>query len=496
MYADHRIRLDDLAEDNELRVVADLVYSHTGEGLHRFVDPADDRVYLYSQMEVPDARRVFTTFEQPDLKSVFRFTVTAPSDWVVVSNAPTPEPVAAGRGMSVWAFPRPSACRRTSPRSSPVSTTRPTTPMSASTARSRWGTTAASRWCRSSTPTSSSRSPSRASRSSRTPSTSPTRSTSTTSSTSPSSTTVRWRTPGCVTLRDEYLPRSQQARWFYEQRANTILHEMAHMWFGDLVTMKWWDDLWLNESFAEWASHHASDHATKYDEAWTGFTNTRKNWAYRQDQLPSTHPIAADNHDLEAVEVNFDGITYAKGASSLKQLVAWVGEDEFLAGLRAYFQQHAFGNSEFSDLLRRSRRPPGATWARGPRSGCRPAGSTRWPPSSTSTTRDASPLRGAADRRPGLPDAASRTASASASTTGADGPWSAVPRRDRRRRRAHRRARAGRRRAARPGAAQRRRPDLRQDPPRRAVARDRAGSRSTRSTTRSPGRCAGARCGT
>ena len=156
---------------------------------------------------------------------------------------------------------------------------------------------------------------------------------------------------GCVTLRDEYLPRSQQARWFYEQRANTILHEMAHMWFGDLVTMKWWDDLWLNESFAEWASHHASVHATKYDEAWTGFTNNRKNWAYRQDQLPSTHPIAADNHDLEAVEVSFDGITYAKGASSLKQLVAWVGEGEFIAGLRAYFQRHAFGNSEFSDLL-------------------------------------------------------------------------------------------------------------------------------------------------
>ncbi len=156
---------------------------------------------------------------------------------------------------------------------------------------------------------------------------------------------------GCVTLRDEYLPRSRQATWFYEQRANTVLHEMAHMWFGDLVTMRWWDDLWLNESFAEWASHHALVAATTYDEAWTGFTNSRKNWAYRQDQLPSTHPIAADNHDLEAVEVSFDGITYAKGAASLKQLVAWVGEGEFFAGLRAYFQRHAYGNSEFQDLL-------------------------------------------------------------------------------------------------------------------------------------------------
>jgi aminopeptidase N len=156
---------------------------------------------------------------------------------------------------------------------------------------------------------------------------------------------------GCVTLRDEYLPRSRQAHWFYEQRANTVLHEMAHMWFGDLVTMRWWDDLWLNESFAEWASHHAMVHATSYDEGWTGFTNNRKNWAYRQDQLTTTHPVAADNHDLDAVEANFDGITYAKGAAALKQLVAWVGEVEFMAGLRTYFARHAFGNSEFADLL-------------------------------------------------------------------------------------------------------------------------------------------------
>jgi aminopeptidase N len=126
---------------------------------------------------------------------------------------------------------------------------------------------------------------------------------------------------------------------------------MAHMWFGDLVTMKWWDDLWLNESFAEWACYHAAVEATEFDESWTGFTNARKNWALRQDQLPSTHPIAADNYDLQAVEVNFDGITYAKGASVLKQLVAWVGLDNFLVGLRRYFKKHAFANSEFSDLL-------------------------------------------------------------------------------------------------------------------------------------------------
>jgi aminopeptidase N len=156
---------------------------------------------------------------------------------------------------------------------------------------------------------------------------------------------------GAVTLRDEYLPRSRQDSAFYEFRCSVILHEMAHMWFGDLVTMKWWDDLWLNESFAEWACYHAAVENTAFTESWTGFTNARKNWALRQDQLPSTHPIAADNYDLRAVEVNFDGITYAKGASVLKQLVAWVGIDEFLSGLRQYFKEHAYGNAEFVDLL-------------------------------------------------------------------------------------------------------------------------------------------------
>jgi aminopeptidase N len=351
VYADHRIRLDGLEADNELRVVADCTYSHTGEGLHRFVDPADDRVYLYSQMEVPDARRVFTTFEQPDLKAVFRFTVTAPAHWVVVSNAPTPEPVPAEGDRAVWAFPE---------------TERLSTYVTAivageyhavhDTYAGKHGDIPLGHYCRQSMV--------------------PYFDTAELVEVTkqgfaffedafdfpypfhkydqlyvPEFNNGAMENAGCVTLRDEYLPRSRQATWFYEQRANTVLHEMAHMWFGDLVTMKWWDDLWLNESFAEWASHHALVAATSYDEAWTGFTNSRKNWAYRQDQLPSTHPIAADNHDLEAVEVSFDGITYAKGAAALKQLVAWVGEVEFFEGLRAYFRRHAFGNSEFADLL-------------------------------------------------------------------------------------------------------------------------------------------------
>ncbi len=351
VYVDQRIRLDDLQDVNELRVVADCRYSRTGEGMHRFVDPADDRIYLYSQMEVPDARRVFATFEQPDLKSVFPFTVTAPEHWTVVSTAPTPEPEPAREGMARWRFPV---------------TERMSTYVTAVVAGEyhevrhtyvgRHGEIPLGHYCRQ-------------------------------SMVEhldvdelvtitqqgfeffedafefpypfhkydqiyvPEFNNGAMENAACITLRDEYLPRSKQARWFYEQRANTILHEMAHMWFGDLVTMKWWDDLWLNESFAEWASHHAMVQATSYDEGWTGFTNNRKNWAYRQDQLDTSHPIAADNHDLAAVEVNFDGITYAKGASALKQLVAWVGEGEFMAGLRSYFARHAFGNSEFKDLL-------------------------------------------------------------------------------------------------------------------------------------------------
>ena len=358
-YADNRITLSGLAADNELVVRADCRYSRTGEGLHRFVDPADNRVYLYSQFEVPDARRVYTTFEQPDLKAPFTFHVTAPSHWKVVSNAPTPtpEPVA-GNGpgadlgeRAIWRFPE------TKPMSTYI------TAVVAGeyhevldTYEGKHGEIPIGHYCR--------------------------------QSLAddldveelvkltrqgfeffedafdypypfgkydqlyvPEYNQGAMENAGCVTLRDEYLPRSRQDRAFYEFRAEVILHEMAHMWFGDLVTMKWWDDLWLNESFAEWACYHAAVENTEFEEAWTGFTNARKNWAYRQDQLPSTHPIAADNFDLRAVEVNFDGITYAKGASVLKQLVAWVGLENFLTGIQGYFKDFAYANSEFRDLL-------------------------------------------------------------------------------------------------------------------------------------------------
>ncbi len=350
-YAESRIALDDLEATNTLVVVADCAYSNTGEGLHRFVDPVDDRVYLYSQFEVPDARRVFTTFEQPDLKSVFTFNVTAPSHWVVVSNAATPEASEQADGVSVWNFP---------------TTKKMSTYITAivageyhgefDTYEGKFGTIPLGHYCRQSVKEHM--------------------------DTAelvkltqqsfaffeeqfdypypfgkydqlyvPEYNAGAMENAGCVTLRDEYLPRSRQARSFFEFRASVITHEMAHMWFGDLVTMRWWDDLWLNESFAEWACYWCEANATEFDDAWTGFANARKQTGYRADQLPSTHPIAADNVDLHAVEVNFDMITYAKGASVLKQLVAWVGIDPFLDGLRAYFKEWEYGNPEFKDLL-------------------------------------------------------------------------------------------------------------------------------------------------
>src|SRR5699024_5260951 len=156
---------------------------------------------------------------------------------------------------------------------------------------------------------------------------------------------------GAVTIRDEYVFASKATHYKYERRAETILHELAHMWFGDLVTMRWWDDLWLNESFATWSAAISQAEATQYDTAWVTFANVEKSWAYQQDQLPSTHPILADATDIETVEQNFDGITYAKGASVLKQLQADVGRDAFLAGVRRHFADHAWGNATFDDLL-------------------------------------------------------------------------------------------------------------------------------------------------
>ncbi|WP_336209926.1 aminopeptidase N [Nonomuraea sp. LPB2021202275-12-8] len=352
-----RFPLPSLAESNELFIDADCAYMRTGEGLHRFVDPVDQKVYLHSQFETADAHRMYACFDQPDLKATFQLTVLAPDDWEVVSNAAAsgvqklPEQpgkhgtVAAARR---WTFP-----------ATPVMSTY----ITALVAGPYHKVTAEHDgiplgiYCRASL--------------------APHLDADNILEVTrqgfdffhqvfgvrypfgkydqlfvPEFNAGAMENAGCVTFLEDYVFRSRVTDAVVERRAETILHEMAHMWFGDLVTMRWWDDLWLNESFATYMSVLAQAEATRWGKgAWTTFANVEKSWAYRQDQLPSTHPIAADIPDMQAVEVNFDGITYAKGASVLKQLVAYVGLDNFLAGVRDYFNEHAWGNTELKDLL-------------------------------------------------------------------------------------------------------------------------------------------------
>ncbi|MFP7760742.1 aminopeptidase N [Marisediminicola sp. LYQ134] len=352
-----RIRLDDLDDENTLTVVSDAEYTNTGEGLHRFVDPVDGEVYLYSQFEVPDSRRVFAVFEQPDLKATFAFTVTAPATWQVVSNSPTPEPETlttqdGSVASAVWRFaPTPVLSSYVTAivagpyevtRSSLVSSDGREIPLGLFVRKSlhqyldadyifektRQGFAYFEEKFAYPYPFEKYD-----------------------QLFVPEFNAGAMENAGAVTFTETYVFRSKVTDAVRERRVVTILHELAHMWFGDLVTMKWWNDLWLNESFAEWASTIATAEATEWTEAWTTFQAMEKSWAYRQDQLPSTHPVFATINDLEDVQVNFDGITYAKGGSVLKQLVAWVGIDAFYAGVAAYFQKHAYGNTELGDLL-------------------------------------------------------------------------------------------------------------------------------------------------
>ena len=366
VHQDNRIALENLAEHNVLEVEASCQYMHTGEGLHRFVDPADGQAYTYSQFEVPDARRVYTTFEQPDLKSTFTLTVKAPKGWKVFSNAPTPAPEEEGEAW-VYRF---------------ATTEVMSTYITAIVAGPYEGTTA--------TLTSSD---------GRTIDLGVYARASIVEHLDadeiieitrqgfeffegaygiaypftkydqifvPEYNAGAMENAGCVTFRDAYVFRTRPTEAQMEARANTILHELAHMWFGDLVTMKWWNDLWLNESFAEFMSHLALAEATKYTEGWTGFM-VRKDWGLKQDQLPTTHPITAEIRDLADVEVNFDGITYAKGASVLAALVGYVGRENFFAGIQRYLAAHAYANAELSDLLRELEAVSGrdlSTWTR------------------------------------------------------------------------------------------------------------------------------------
>ncbi|MFE0349153.1 aminopeptidase N [Streptomyces griseoluteus] len=349
VFKESRIALPGLLEGrNILRVVADCAYTNTGEGLHRFVDPVDEQAYLYTQFEVPDARRVFASFEQPDLKATFRFTVTAPEGWTVISNSPTPEPKD-----NVWAF-------APTPRISTYITALIVGPYHSvhSVYEKDGQSVPLGIYCR----------PSLAEHLDSDAIFEVTRQGFDWFQEKfdyaypfekydqlfvPEFNAGAMENAGAVTIRDQYVFRSKVTDAAYEVRAETILHELAHMWFGDLVTMEWWNDLWLNESFATFTSIacQASAPGSRWPHAWTTFANSMKTWAYRQDQLPSTHPIMAEIRDLDDVLVNFDGITYAKGASVLKQLVAYVGEDEFFRGVQAYFKRHAFGNTRLSDLL-------------------------------------------------------------------------------------------------------------------------------------------------
>jgi aminopeptidase N len=344
------IPLRGLANRNVVIVDADCGYSHTGEGVHRFVDPVDDETYLYSQFETADAKRMFACFDQPDLKATFDIRVTAPKHWKVVSNSACTTVTEDGAN-AVHTF-------ATTPRMSTYLVALIAGPYAVweDTYTDEHGDIPLGIYCRTSLAQHMD-----AER----------LFTQTKQGFGfyhkhfglpyafgkydqlfvPEFNAGAMENAGAVTFLEDYVFRSKVTRASYERRSETVLHEMAHMWFGDLVTMTWWDDLWLNESFATFASVLCQSEATEFKEAWTSFASVEKSWAYRQDQMPSTHPIAADIPDLAAVEVNFDGITYAKGASVLKQLVAYVGLQQFLAGLRDYFRAHAYANATFDDLL-------------------------------------------------------------------------------------------------------------------------------------------------
>ena len=344
------IFLNNLAAQNHLLIEIEGVYSKSGEGLQRSVDPSDGEVYLYSQGETAYCRHMFPCFDQPSLKASFTFSVITPGHWEAISNNPVASKETVG-DKAHWSF-----------------TTTPRIPMYLAAliagpyshvhdVYNGGKEVPLGIYCRKSM--------------------------------------AQYLDPediflvtkqgfdyfektfglaypfdkydqiavvdfnfgamenaGAVTFREDLLVfRSHMPEKMYMSRANVILHEMAHMWFGDLVTMSWWDDLWLNESFAEFMAYLAMAEGTRFKGGWAGFNSERKNWAYRQDQLSSTHPIVADMVDIEAVNANFDGITYAKGASVLQQLVAHVGRENFVSALQKYFAKHAWENTTLKDLF-------------------------------------------------------------------------------------------------------------------------------------------------
>ncbi|MGV9343805.1 aminopeptidase N [Streptomyces spiralis] len=342
----NRLPLKNLAAgEHELRVDAAMRYSRTGEGMHRFTDPSDGETYVYTQLFLDDVQRVFAAFDQPDLKAVFDLTVTAPDGWTVLANGITEHtgdgvwksattPLISTYLVAVAAGPWHSV--RTEHRGLPfaIHCRRSLAPHLDADADEILDVTRAcfDRYHEKFEQ--------------------PYPFDSYDQAFVPEFNAGAMENPGLVTFRDEFVYRSAVTETERQTRAMVIAHEMAHMWFGDLVTLKWWDDIWLNESFAEYMGYQTAAEATRFTNTWTEFGVSRKSWGYDADQRPSTHPVAPEAvDDTASALLNFDGISYAKGASALRQLVAWLGEKDFLAGINTHFERHKFANASLADFV-------------------------------------------------------------------------------------------------------------------------------------------------
>lgn len=338
---------DALAARNELLVVYENPYDKTGDGFHHYVDPEDGEEYLYSNFEPYDANRLFPCFDQPDIKATYRLTVTAPDDWTIISNGPETSVEAAGDGRTSHSFEEPARystylfalvagpyrsayrdhnglrlglhCRGSLERHLDPDELFEVTAQGMDFYADLFGrpypfTKYDQIFC-------------------------------------PEFNIGAMENIGAVTFTEKYVFRDPPTETQRIDRAEVVLHELAHMWFGNLVTMRWWNDLWLNESFASYISLLAIDEATRFEGAWQAFNFYMKRWAYRQDQLVTTHPVAGEAADTDAAFLNFDGITYGKGASVLKQLVATIGPEAFRDGMRIYFDRYSFGNATLSEFI-------------------------------------------------------------------------------------------------------------------------------------------------
>ncbi len=353
----NRLPLKNLtAGEHELRVEASMSYSRTGEGMHRFTDPTDGETYVYTQLFLDDVQRVFAAFDQPDLKAVFDLTVTAPEGWSVLANGVTehtgrgvwraaPTPLISTYLVAVAAGPWHSV--RTEHRGLPfgIHCRRSLAPYLDADADEILDITRAcfDRYHEKFEE--------------------PYPFDSYDQAFVPEFNAGAMENPGLVTFRDEFVFRSAVTDTERQTRAMVVAHEMAHMWFGDLVTLRWWDDIWLNESFAEYMGYQTLNEVApggpggqpprwRGTDTWTDFGVARKAWGYDADQRPSTHPVAPGNvPDTASALLNFDGISYAKGASALRQLVTWLGEKDFLAGINIHFQRHRFANATLADFI-------------------------------------------------------------------------------------------------------------------------------------------------